>query len=78
MTHHRPDPSDAAIAFATAEVLPQRALENAIEARAKFIESVRAWAIAGADLALLGEFCRETRDSMAIIWKVAKEGLLEA
>ena len=81
--YRRPrEPTEAETAFARAEVAVSGLSQDAAFERCRVtlqahLDAYRNWAVAGADLAMLGQMGVSTRDAMATVWKLAKEGLLK-
>lgn len=71
--HYAERASPAQQAMARAEGRIDEAMHRMIEARRKLIDAYQTWAADGADLALLGDFGRSTRDMMAQVYTEARE-----
>lgn len=77
----KPNPTESEIEIARAEVAcsgvsQDAAFERCMEARRALIDAYRDWAVCGAELPMLGQMGVDVRDAMAVVWKLAKEGLM--
>ncbi|HQT89124.1 MAG TPA: hypothetical protein PK677_11305 [Acidiphilium sp.] len=85
MNQHRraPNPTEAEIAFARAEVACSGVSQDVAFERCRVtlqahLDAYRDWAVCGAELPLLAQMGANTRDAMLTVYALAKNGLLKA